>query len=150
MTAGSASPQVTILASSQSRSFRPLVNGNNPVYNQTAELYISLSTSYFTVTLTEANGEALGATEVTLVDLLHSELGKKQAKLTFKDSDGNVLQGYITATVQLVKSYAQQEIQTNTLNQGRLNDLDEQKDLWLRFLTSLSLPFPFLVQKKDG
>ena len=102
------------------------------------------------MTLTEESGEALGATEVTLVDLLHSEQGKKQTKLTFKDSSGNVLTGYVTATVQLVKSFAQQELQSNTLNESRLNDLNEQRDLWLRFLTALSLPFPFLVQKKDA
>ncbi len=143
------SPQVSIFASGQSLSFKPLINGNNPVYNQTAELFINLSTSYFSAALTEANGETLGSTEVTLVDLLHSELGKKQVKLSFKNSDGNVLPGFVTATVHLVKSYAQQEIQTKTLSDGRLNDLNEQKTLWLRFLSALSLPFPFLVQKKD-
>ena len=149
MTEGTTAPQLTIAASGQNRVIKPLVNGNNPVYNQTVELFISLSTAYITATLAEATGDVLGTTEVTLVDLLHSEAGKKQAKLTFKDTNGNILAGHITATVHLVKSYAQQEMQNKTLNEGRANDLSEQKDLWLRFLSALALPFPFLVQKKD-
>ena len=131
------------------KSISPLINGTSPVYNQSVEFNVPHSIESFRISINHQSGELLGSSDISIIDMVHSDSGKKQLKVSFKSEEGAVLDGYLSCSATLIKSYYSIEIKNKELTESNMNELETQREQWMKYISSLSHPFPSLVTEKD-